>query len=876
MPNLHRFNERLEKVGGDLYDVYNDIKGASRQDLKGLGNLGRDSYDLYKEGKGIEATRLVSQRGSPLSSNNRSSSNQRSVTSQAERESQDEPSQAESQAASQVPSQAAPSQAAPSRMASRSIIQNPLTQRVSESGTAILDSITRVETLETDALGSLVSRELDLADDENVVSDAAFAEVEDVDPGKMTGVGAAKVNSPAQAMEALVQNRAVGKMAQYAEGASLKPTHNEVSAEDANRAKFVEAAYTNFAGKETGHLAAQEILDEEFGKGAYEVDINVAKNAPNQRGILIRNTKTGERTLAVRGTVDKADVKADLHIVGGTDRFSLETQHLKEVNALWNLASQSGNIQETVSHSLGGHLSTYLANKYASKANPIRNTTFNGALSLPQALGTSHISKNSNAYHVSVSTTDDVVSALNPLAATKGQVDEIVRVGTNIPDQANIATALGVEAHGIKQFSKGYRTTLDTNKSYRDTLLDVKNGTVPITALTGKQIATGAVMKAAPIGRLTGGVGAGFLGGYLGAEAGAAFGSETENIGADLGSSAFVGALAGRGARVRVGVGAIAGALGGDALGNYITQAGQEGGLNYEASADLGNLANLALGEVGAAAVEVGIGGAASALGGATFAEGAILAGAAAFSGWTLGISLLIGAAMTGYLAYENHQQQVAMDSERDKTIKKIKVIESYLQQHREDELQAGDMQMLERYHPSFLAKYRELRHDFAQKSLKQFMAGLATKEQLRAIAKDTRSGDEAQDLINQSSLDDKSKLTLQRMIQRGANQTAVTREERLDFLRTNSPRVHQEVLGHEDFLKSFKGDADKEAVGYVPLPFDQLVSSTLERAKFIRDNPPAQPPPVVKEAKAVPLPSAPAEQEITIGSDVAGSVTNY
>ena len=81
MPNLHRFNERLEKVGGDLYDVYNDIKGASRQDLRGLGNLGRDSYDLYKEGKGIEATRLVSQRGtvSLLSSNNRR------VTSQAER-----------------------------------------------------------------------------------------------------------------------------------------------------------------------------------------------------------------------------------------------------------------------------------------------------------------------------------------------------------------------------------------------------------------------------------------------------------------------------------------------------------------------------------------------------------------------------------------------------------------------------------------------------------------------------------------------------------------------------------------------------------------------------------------------------------------------
>ena len=112
MPNLHRFNERLEKVGGDLYDVYNDIKGASRQDLKSLGNLGRDSYDLYKEGKGIEATRLVSQRGSPLSSNNRSSNNQRSVTSQAEAFAlQDEPSQAESQAASQVPSQAAPSQA---------------------------------------------------------------------------------------------------------------------------------------------------------------------------------------------------------------------------------------------------------------------------------------------------------------------------------------------------------------------------------------------------------------------------------------------------------------------------------------------------------------------------------------------------------------------------------------------------------------------------------------------------------------------------------------------------------------------------------------------------------------------------------------------
>ena len=191
-------------------------------------------------------------------------------------------------------------------------------------------------------------------------------------------------------------------------------------------------------------------------------------------------------------------------------------------------------------------------------------------------------------------------------------------------------------------------------------------------------------------------------------------------------------------------------------------------------------------------------------------------------------------------------------------------------------------MQILERYNPSFLAKYRELRHDFAQKSLKQFMAGLATKEQLRAIAKDTRSGDEAQDLINQSSLDDKSKLTLQRMIQRGANQTAVTREERLDFLRTNSPRVHQEVLCHENFLKSFKGDADKEAVGYEPLPFDQLVRSTLERANFIRDNPPkttsveTTPVAEVKRPKVLPLPNVPAAQEIMVGTEEAAQVANY
>ena len=113
-----------------------------------------------------------------------------------------------------------------------------------------------------------------------------------------------------------------------------------------------------------------------------KVNENVANNAPGKRGILITE-QNGEHVMVMRGTANAADVLADAKIIGMMDYMA---DHQREAQQTWEMArSQVGAIKTITGHSLGGNLSTDLANNNATPQVPIKNVILNGAISIPQA-----------------------------------------------------------------------------------------------------------------------------------------------------------------------------------------------------------------------------------------------------------------------------------------------------------------------------------------------------------------------------------------------------------------------------------------------------------------------------------------------------------
>jgi len=228
----------------------------------------------------------------------------------------------------------------------------------------------------------------------------------------------------------------------------MKPTHEGITTRQR------EFAFMNEASMMYGHGSTQQQVEEYLKKNGIK-KYNIDFDNSTTDALVFVNKQSKKATISFRGSSLSKHAHNDW--VSNSIIFSspkLDTESHIKIDNFYNNVRDNYIIENITGYSRGGHLATYLANKY-----DIPSVVFNPFISMSNIIN----SVVGNSKHTIINTTEDIVSPLAPIYALN---NENIEIRTILPITENTSLIDPIAGHANNNFTNENDATRTTGRKF--------------------------------------------------------------------------------------------------------------------------------------------------------------------------------------------------------------------------------------------------------------------------------------------------------------------------------------------------------------------------------------------------------------------------